>query len=74
MGGACRTYVGEERQYKVLVGKLEGNKPIRRSGCGRIILVWILKKLDVYMDWIDLAKDKDWWWAFVNAVMNLRAP
>jgi len=22
------------------------------------------------MDWIDLAKDKDKWWALVNAVMN----
>jgi hypothetical protein len=24
------------------------------------------------MDWIDLAQDKDRWWALVNAVMNLR--
>ena len=26
------------------------------------------------MDWIDLAKDGDRWWALVNAVTSLRVP
>jgi hypothetical protein len=26
------------------------------------------------MDWIDMAQDKDRWWALANAVMNLRVP
>jgi hypothetical protein len=26
------------------------------------------------MDWIDMAQDKDRWWALVSAVMNLRVP
>jgi hypothetical protein len=31
---------------------------LREVGCGDI-------------DWIELAKDRDRWWAVVNAVMNL---
>jgi hypothetical protein len=23
------------------------------------------------MEWIHLAEDRDWWWAFVNVVVNL---
>jgi hypothetical protein len=26
------------------------------------------------MEWIDLAQNRDRWWAVLNAVMNLRVP
>jgi hypothetical protein len=44
---------------------------------GRIILKWICKGLDGGgggMNWIDLAQDRDRWWALVNTVMNLQVP
>jgi hypothetical protein len=62
--------------YRLLVGKLEGKKPIGRPrrrwednikmdlqevGCGG-------------MDWIELAQDRDGWRAIVNEVMSLRVP
>ena len=71
---ACGAYGGGE--YRVWVGKPEGKRPLGRPrrrwednikmdlqevGCGD-------------MDWIELAQDRDRWWALVNAVMNLRVP
>ena len=69
--------MGEESGvYRVLVGKLEGKRPLRRPrhrwvdnigmglqevGCG-------------YMDWIGLAQDRDRWRRLVSAVVNLRVP
>jgi hypothetical protein len=62
--------------YRVLVGKLGGNRPhgrprrrwennikmyLQEVGCGG-------------MDWIKLAQNSDWWRALVNAGMNLRIP
>jgi len=40
--------MGERSAYRVLVGKLEGNSPLGRSGVDdRIILSWILRKWTV---------------------------
>ena len=56
-------------------GKMEEGGHLEDAGIdGRIILKWICEWLDGGIDWISMAKDRDRWWAFVNAVMNLRVP
>jgi len=76
MGGACSTY-GERRSvYRILVWKPEGNRPLGRPRCRWEDNI----EMDLHevgcggMDWIELAQDRDRWWALVNAVMNLRVP
>ena len=67
--------MGEEGgMYRVLVGKPEGKRPLRRSR-----LRWVdnirmdLQEVECgYMDWIGLVQDRDRWRTLVSAVMNLR--
>ena len=70
------THMGEERGvYRVLLGKLEGRRPL-----GRPKRRWVDNiRMDLqlgcgYMDWIGLAQDRDRWRTLVSAVMNLRVP
>jgi hypothetical protein len=56
-----------------MVGKPEGKRPL-----GRPRLRWEDNiKIDLQevgwgnMNWIDLAQDRNRWWALVNAVVNL---
>ena len=62
--------------YRVLVGKLEGKRPL-----GRPRLRWENNiKTDLQevgcggMDWVELTQERDRWRALVNAVMNHRFP
>ena len=69
--------MGEEKgAYRVLVGKLEGKRPLgkpRRRWVDNIRMA--LQEVDCgYVDWIGLAQDRDGWRKLVNAVMNLRVP
>jgi len=67
--------MGQERGvYRVLVGKLEGRRPL-----GRPRHRWVdnirmdLQKVGCgYMDWIGLTQDRDRWRTLVSAVMNVR--
>jgi len=69
--------MGEERGvYRVLLGKPEGRRPLRKPRCRWVDNI----RMDLQevgcggMDWIGLAQYKDRWRTLVSAVMNLRVP
>jgi len=68
---------GEERgEYRILVGKPEGKRPLGRPRRRWVDNIRIdLQEVDCgHVDWIGLTQDKDGWRKLVNAVMNLRFP
>jgi hypothetical protein len=62
--------------YRVLVGKLEGRRPMGRPRRRWVdnIRMYLQEVGCGYMDWIGLAQDSDGWRRLVSAVMNLRVP
>jgi hypothetical protein len=69
--------MGEKRNvYRLLVGKLQGKRPLERRKC-RWIYNIKMELLEIGfggVDWIGLAEDRYRWRALVNAVMNLLVP
>ena len=60
---------GERSAYRVLVRQLEGKRPF-----GRLRRKWE-DNIKIYPSgWVDLAEDRDGWWAFVIAVMTRILP
>jgi hypothetical protein len=61
---------------RVLVGKPEGKRPLGRSRrrWEDNIKMGLQEVGGVYGDWMQLAQDRDRWWALVSAVMNFRVP
>jgi hypothetical protein len=71
------TRMGEKKNaYRLLVGKPEGKRPLRRPRRGWVDNI----KMDFGevgwddVDWIDLAQVRNRWRALVNSVLNLRVP
>jgi hypothetical protein len=69
--------MGEGRGvYRVLVGKPEGKRPLKRPRRRwedniRMDLQEVGRGCE---DWIGLAQDTDRWWALVSVVRNFRVP
>ena len=67
----------EERGVcRVLVGKLDGKRPLERPRRRWVDNIRMdLKEVGFgYVDWIGLTQDRDRWRTLVSAVMDLRVP
>jgi len=74
MGGACIACWGEERRIQGFGGEPEGKRPLGRPRhrWEDNIKMYLKEVGSGGVEWIELAQDRDRWWAFVNAVINLR--
>jgi hypothetical protein len=58
-----------------LVGNLTERDHVEQAVvCGRIILKWIMKIVWEGVDRIQVAQDRDKWWALENTIMSLWVP
>jgi hypothetical protein len=76
MGGACSRNGEKRNQYRLLMGKQEGKRPLGRPRrrCVDNIKMDLVEVGWGDVDWVDLAQDMDRWRALVNSVLNLRVP
>ena len=61
--------------HRVIVGKPEGKRPLgrpRRRWEDNIKID--LQEVGGGGDWMELAQDRERWWALVSTVMNFRVP
>jgi hypothetical protein len=74
MSRACSTNGETRNAYTILVGYLEGKRPLGRPRRGWVDDIKMdLRETGWYgMDWIELAQNMDQWSALVNTMMNLR--
>jgi len=66
---------GEKRGvYRVLVGKSEGKIPLGRTRWDNNSRMHVQELGCEGINWVDVAQDRDRWWANVNAVKELGFP
>ena len=75
-GGACSTYGERGVIYRVLVGKPEGKRPLRRPRrrWEDNIKMELQELGHGGMDWIEMARDRNTCRALVNTAVNPRVP
>jgi len=74
--GHVALMVEERGVYRLLVGKPEGKRPLRKPKRRWVDNIGMdLQEVGCrYTDWTGLAQDRDRWWTLVSAVMNFRDP
>jgi hypothetical protein len=76
MSEACSTYGGEERRIQGFGGETIGKELLEkpRARWKDNIKIDLQEVVCDGMDWIELAQDRNSWWALVNVLMNIRIP
>jgi hypothetical protein len=76
IGMECDTHGREEVCIRILLGNPEGKRPFgrHRRRCENNIRMNLREMGWGVMDWIDLAQNRDQWWAPANTVIKLRVP
>jgi hypothetical protein len=71
-----RHVINSRKKFRLLVGKPEGKRPLRRPRRRWTdnVKMDLLEVGVSVVDWIGLAQDRYRWRALVNSVMNLRVP
>jgi hypothetical protein len=75
-GWVYNTYGGEERCIQGFGEETEGKRPLERLRCRWEDNIKVdLQEVEFgAVDWIELAQDRDRWWARVHVVLNLQVP
>jgi hypothetical protein len=74
--GHVARMVEKRNSYRLLVGKPEGKRPLRRPRRRRVdnIMMDLGEVGWGDVDWIGLVKDRNRWRALMNSVLNLWVP